>query len=1010
MSYDGKALKPGSTTLAPQVDTSSSQGEPGKRTLTEALGPQTVAEATPAPAVQMRSGDARHDSHAFSAARGEPMPATPRTTFEELFGVGKQTINDDPALQPEPQTESVAPAHEEDTAEAGAPAQSKRDSAPIQRNKSPGKTQKKSYVPYQVTVDHVMTQDEFKTAAMTQVFGGPLTGLVWQNLRDQYTPDHSPYVLQVEVSLLKQLRGNVNRTRGIDTDDQGNVSGASERWAEFDASAASGDRTAVYAEIDRRYHAAAGTNQKIKPGEEGKAALWRSIRDEVLFQRAYLGNLPPQVAALIKVGIKGRPLTPADYDRLFRIAKRIEGMPPGQASDYASKITASTDDLATFEAALDAYATEMTARGKQDEERQAVQLKLAGLEGLYQTYRSWKEAVAADARAAAAAQGAAQAGVGPVMVPSLSAGIADQLDAQLKANGFASVGEFVGFIDKFTVSFEQGAAVLAKDYLDRYSGYLYRQQERYSDPGEAAGLYQALAPFRGDYDDFQNNAAIANKWVAQKQDDVPGNWQQIYAPDAISDDVGQAAYTRASQAKAAAQADLGALAQQHPIFNEAGLPQDKHIDKVKLATASQDQLGAVVQAQIARRAGDIAEARGELAGKPSVIYKMTKLFPQFYAEMGISPGSIYDMIIQDKMHEDAIAKLVGGILLAIVGVALAVISGGTATPAVVAAGAGIAGAGLSAYMVHDQYEEYVQDKHLAGAGLADDPSVAWLVVAIVGAGLDMGAAAKAVGKLGAAAKALDAGGELVDFSKAVEALQQAGEIDARIAAATERAAAARKAFSAASEDLGRALAKAYSLPGPFTDPEVYKALVKMAMAKIRQGMAQASIWIDELRTARTAAKLGEMAPDELAAAKKAWEEAAKRESRRAALSMERGVTLPKYESEADSVLQAEAEGKVVGEARRTDPALGEPNLDFRMTDPATRKPLGYVDVKAPVGPGMRPLTQQADNIADKVKSYDPDVDVVIDLKNLNVADKVTFLSELGSRGVTEGGRIKVLNK
>lgn len=212
-----KAPKPGSTTLASQVDTSSSQGEPGKRTLTESLSPQTVAEATPAPAVQMCSGDARHDSHAFSAARGEPIPATPRPTLDELFGVRKQTINDDPALQREPQTESVAPAHEEDTAEAGAPAQSKRDSAPIQRNKSPGKTQKKSYVPYQVAVDHVMTQDEFKTAAMTQVFGGPLTGLVWQNLRDQYTPDQSPYVLQVERSACSSNSAGTSTARAAST-------------------------------------------------------------------------------------------------------------------------------------------------------------------------------------------------------------------------------------------------------------------------------------------------------------------------------------------------------------------------------------------------------------------------------------------------------------------------------------------------------------------------------------------------------------------------------------------------------------------------------------------------------------------------------------------------------------------------------------------------------------------------------------------------------------------------
>lgn len=66
------------------------------------------------------------------------------------------------------------------------------------------------------------------------------------------------------------------------------------------------------------------------------------------------------------------------------------------------------------------------------------------------------------------------------------------------------------------------------------------------------------------------------------------------------------------------------------------------------------------------------------------------------------------------------------------------------------------------------------------------------------------------------------------------------------------------------------------------------------------------------------------------------------------------MILPKYESEADSVLQAEAEGKVVGEARRTDPALGEPNLDFRMTDPATGKPLGYVASRRPSTPAFVP--------------------------------------------------------
>ena len=78
-------------------------------------------------------------------------------------------------------------------------------------------------------------------------------------------------------------------------------------------------------EIDRRYFEAVGdkTETKIKPGEKGKEELWRMIRDEVLFQHEYIANLPPQVKELIKFSTKGKDLTPADYDKLFAIAKKI---------------------------------------------------------------------------------------------------------------------------------------------------------------------------------------------------------------------------------------------------------------------------------------------------------------------------------------------------------------------------------------------------------------------------------------------------------------------------------------------------------------------------------------------------------------------------------------------------------------------------------------------------------------------------------------------------------------
>jgi hypothetical protein len=271
---------------------------------------------------------------------------------------------------------------------------------------------------------------------------------------------------------------------------------------------------------------------------------------------------------------------------------------------------------------------------------------------------------------------------------------------------------------------------------------------------------------------------------------------------------------------------------------------------------------------------DVEEAIKEIDGKPELIYKMTKLMPQFYVQQGIKANSIHDLIIQDKMRSDVILKIVKGIALAMVAIALSVITFGAATPVILAAGAGLAGAGLGVYMALEEYKEYTQEKNLADVGFADDPSMVWVVVAVLGAGLDMAAAVKAVKALGPAAKALNAGGDFAEFTKAVRALEQAGEIEARVARAAEKAADARKALSEATTELGRVLgSKAYSFPGPLLDPDVYKAVVNLARQAIKTGLADAEKFIEQIRLARVNAKLGDLTPEELAKAKQAWEEA-----------------------------------------------------------------------------------------------------------------------------------------
>jgi hypothetical protein len=191
-----------------------------------------------------------------------------------------------------------------------------------------------------------------------------------------------------------------------------------------------------------------------------------------------------------------------------------------------------------------------------------------------------------------------------------------------------------------------------------------------------------------------------------------------------------------------------------------------------------------------------------------------------HQEQNIMPGSMYDMIIQDKIGRDNFARIMTGLLLAIVSVALAVVCLGAADPCIVASGAAAAGLGIGSYGVYETYRDYALDNELANAGLADDPSVVWLVIAIAGVALDMGAAARAIKALGPAARTFNATSDVAEFERVVRTMRSAGTIDARIAAAAERAAAARVGFQESSESLGR-LMSGRGLQ-PFLDPEVYQ--------------------------------------------------------------------------------------------------------------------------------------------------------------------------------------------
>jgi hypothetical protein len=823
---------------------------------------QATAQVGGLPANDDAGLEAEADEMGMRAAKGTPAasPSAPPAPVKGGVAQAKPAMGN--AEKPSGNQPRV------DDAERGVGADAS-SGPPIQ--KSPNANQ---YVPFKITVSKPMTRAEFEAAANLQVFGVADVRSLWSDVKDSYTPADSPVEVLFSMSLLQRVRGAANAGKGIATDTSGKVAGADARAKEFLSQPTSNGKSAIMDEIDRRYRDASGSNDKIKSNETGKKALWNSIRDEVLFQDNYIKNLPDKVKLLIHTSIKGRDLTPADYDQLFRIAKKIEALPPGAAADYASKITGTTTDLTTFETAVDVYTADRAGRDKEDAERTEVTNKLLGLEEVYKLYRRYITMVASDL--ANPAVGLMKEGLKRTGVKVDTAGdLKKQLEDQLPKYGFATIADFEAYIARFITAFETGAVRIVQDLLHKYAGKLYKEQARYSDPAVIKTLHGRLAGFRAQYQDFATNAKIWNDYAAKhnsdsKQEGLPGNGGIHAEPPTPAQ---SQALEKAKAAKAGAVVTIRDLSAEYPIFAEDDLPEDKRLDKEKLAQADESTLGGVIIAHIASRQKVVTEAQTQLEGNHDLIYKMTKMLPTFYTAMDVVPGSIHDQIIQDKMRDDAIKKIVTGILLAIVAIALTVVSLGAATPAVIAAGASIGAAGLSTYMAYDEYKQYTADKAMADAGFADDPSVIWLVLAIVGAGVDMGAAVKAVRALAPAAKALEAGGDVANFAKAVKVLEEQKQIDQKIAQAAEKAAAARKAYAAAKGDLTTALSKVYSLPGPFTDPDVYFALVKMAAAKLREGGHSLVQWVEELKQARLAQKLGALTEEELAKVKQAWTDA-----------------------------------------------------------------------------------------------------------------------------------------
>ena len=528
---------------------------------------------------------------------------------------------------------------------------------------------------------------------------------------------------------------------------------------------------------------------------------------------------------------------------------------PPQRADYEKRTTAKAATLDDFDSSINAYLAAQKQRDTESGERERLTVKLYGLESLYKQYKTWR--VYKDS------------GI------SMPKDFKESFQNNLKGNGFTGgPPEFQKYVEDYLSAFQTETAKIGMDALAAYDSLLSKEAVRYQDDRNVQAMYDKLAPVRKEFAEVQKNEQTIQKALQSspyreqlKNSQVPGIWGTTPPFPEEARRALEEGDRHVAKAKKATQDISG----EFPILSEEHLPLNRRLSKAAMAQANPSRLKTILQDHIDARRGDVKKARETLINKSEKVFRLDNLLAASLERQSVDPKSIFGQIVQDHVSEVAIEELIKGILIGVFAFALGLVSMGTGTVAVAAAAGALT---LSSYMLYSEYKEYESKSAAAGTGLtSDDPSLVWVVVSAVGVAVDLGVAVKAVKAISPLAKTLESSGDVAKFSEGLKALEAEGKIDAKIAQSVDRAAIARSKSGKAAENLSKVLrSRVYGFPGPFTDPDVYKELVRFAFYKTKELGYAFEQFVLEIRQARQVAKTADLTSEELLKLKNAYEQ------------------------------------------------------------------------------------------------------------------------------------------
>jgi hypothetical protein len=603
------------------------------------------------------------------------------------------------------------------------------------------------------------------------------------------------------------------------------------------------EQATINAEADREFsektHYKVGKKLGTSADDKKMAEYWKLLRDELIRKRRAIEALPADVQKFLLDENATTTLASKDFDTFLRIASKVAALTPAELAEYKSRVTATTTDWRTYEDSVDRFLAEHKEREATAKERGNIETQLLGLDDLYQRYTNymgWSLHPTSD-RKSHEEQGA-------------------RLDADLKTAGFpGGITDFTKLIHDYEKAFERETLAIARVMLDRYEHVLIEEDKKYQNPAASASLYQSVG---------QTQARRHFHEVMEGPPWVTENPALPLSP---------------IEARKQAETEVLGATGGHPLV------QNVDFDREQLAKAADStQVKSIMLGYIAARRKDIGDTRKTLIEKPKMIYGkgFDVLREASFKAQKIKSGTIQKKIIDKYVDDEQWKEDIPRSVLTVIAVAAGLLTSGGGTVAVLAAGATV---GIGAYQAIEEFRRYAIDSGAFHAKLADDPTMAWVIVAVIGVGIDAAVFIKALPQLLPALRAFNAGAEAGDVAKLTEKLK---DVEERLRNSIIRAAEAEAQARTAWKAIFRPSAGLPMVIAP--DAEEFTRFVYAVYLSAKRGIRGLDVFLKTNEAIELIGDITKLSAEELAALKAGYLEALKEIDAIAAQGQALGMT------------------------------------------------------------------------------------------------------------------------